>query len=114
LKETKTPLPELIDDEYLSETMEGQQPENTPSRLEFNVLLIKLWDLREQSRIDEIKFLDIGGRYSRKELGSTLDYISELDNFLERLPFHLRRDDNMPASRNESCFQLQGRVIRAM
>jgi hypothetical protein len=114
LKDTRLPLPELIDDRYLSEAAEGRQPENTPSRMNFFVLLIKLWDLREKSRIDEIKFLNIGGRYSGKELGSTLDYISELDNFLECLPFHLRRDDRLPASRDESCFQLQGRVLKAM
>jgi len=113
-KDIKVPLPQLIDDEYLSETGEGLQPQGIPSRIHFSVLLIKLWDLRERARIDEIKFLDIGGKYSGKELGSTLDYISQLDHFVECLPFYLRRDDNPAASRNESCFQLQGRVINAM
>ena len=115
-RDTPVPLPELIDDEYLSETSEGQQPQSVPSRLAFFVYAMKLLDIRERSRIVETQYLNIGRRRSSgQELGSTLDLISDLDRFLEDLPPYLRRDHAfaITAYGNETYFQLQAKVLNA-
>ncbi|KAF4629417.1 hypothetical protein G7Y89_g8733 [Cudoniella acicularis] len=115
-KDTAVPLPELIDDEYLSETNEGQQPQNVPSCLAFFAYAMKLLDIRAKFLIDETQYLNIGRRkYSGQKLGATLDLISDLDRFLEALPPHLRTDHTFafPESGNETCFKLQARILKA-
>jgi hypothetical protein len=115
-RDTPVPLPDLIDDVYLSETTEGRQPQSIPSRMAFFVQLMKLWDLREKSRINETQFLNTRRKYSGQDLGATLDYISDLDRLLKSLPPYLQRDESIlyPAPGAETCFQLQGRVLKAM
>jgi hypothetical protein len=116
LKHTPVPLPELIDDEYLSETNEGLQPQNVPSRLAFFFYAIKLHNIREKTRIPGTKYLNSGRkRYSGQELGAMVDVTSDLDTFLEDLPPYLRNDhaSAYPVSGNEVCFKLQARVLRA-
>jgi chromatin segregation and condensation protein Rec8/ScpA/Scc1 (kleisin family) len=115
-KNTPVPIPEPIDDEYLCETGEGQQPQGLPSRLEFFVYAMKLLDIKAKSRIAETQHLITGRkRYSAEELGASLDMVSDLDQFLEDLPIYLQRDREfaLPESRNETCFKLQARVLRA-
>ena len=48
-RENPVPTPEAIDDEYLSETDEGRQPQGVPSRLSFFVYALKLLDTGEIS-----------------------------------------------------------------
>ena len=48
-KNTPVPMPEPIDDEYLWETSEGQQPQGLPSRLAFFVYAMKLLDIKAKS-----------------------------------------------------------------
>ncbi|OBT71809.1 hypothetical protein VF21_09376 [Pseudogymnoascus sp. 05NY08] len=115
-KDTSVPLPQLIDDEYLSKTDEGQQPHNIPSRLTFFVYAIKLLNIRERSRVVETQKVktDRAG-YSGQELGATLDLISDLDHFVETLPTYLQVDHGyaLLESVDKTCFQLQARVLKA-
>jgi hypothetical protein len=106
-------MPELIDDEYLSETGEGKQPQGVPSRLAFFVYGMKLLDIREnfQSHLLKTRSRTSSGQ----ELGTVLDLVSDLDHFLDSLPPYLRTDHaySPPASGNEDCFKLQARVLKA-
>ena len=115
-KDTSVPLPQLIDDEYLSKTDEGQQPHNIPSRLTFFVYAMTLLNIRERSRVVETQNVktDRAG-YSGQELGATLDLISDLDHFFETLPTYLQVDHShgLLESVDEACFQLQARVLKA-
>lgn len=108
------PLPECIDDEYLSEgTNEGSQPLNTPSCLTYFIYSIRLLDVR---RTVEDQHETQGKKPNDGyELGATLDIISELDRFLEALPPHLQTDypSALSGKREESCFELQARVLKA-
>jgi hypothetical protein len=54
-KDSPVPLPALIDDEYLSEIVEGQQPQSIPSRLGFFVYMIKLINIREKLPTDKVR-----------------------------------------------------------
>jgi hypothetical protein len=115
-KDTPVPLPELIDDEYLSNMKEGQQPQNIPSRLTFFVYAMKLLNIREKSRVIETKKTNTGWTgYSGQDLGASLDLLSDLDHFVETLPLYLRVDyaPSLLESANKSCFQLQARVLKA-
>lgn len=115
-KDPLVPLPQLIDDEYLSKTDEGRQPHNIPSRLTFFVYAIKLLNIREKSQVigtQNIKSNKAG--YSGKELGATIDLISDLDHFLETLPTYLQVEEGHTAlkSVNEASFRLQAEVLKA-
>ena len=107
------PLPAFIDDEYLLEIGEGQQPPWLPSRLEFFAHGMKLLQLRERSLRHSEK--DPDKESSGLELGIVLDVVTELDRYLEALPSHLRIN-NVSASgstMHNNCFRLQARVLKA-
>jgi hypothetical protein len=120
-KDSPVPLPALIDDEYLSEIVEGQQPQNIPSRLGFFVYMIKLINIREKLPTDKVRNAPIGQkRFPGQDIDTTIQLLTELDRFVETLPSHLRADHAsdhprfvLPASRNDNCFKLQTRVIEA-
>lgn len=115
LPDIPVPLPELVDDEYLSETGKGKQPQSVPSRLEFFARATELLNIRERLPLVESYHHSTGRkRYSGKALGDTLDLLSDLDHFLEALPPYLRTDHTFafPASANEDCFRLQAQVLK--
>lgn len=115
-KDTSVPLPQLIDDEYLSKTDEGHQPHNIPSRLTFFIYAIKLLNIRERSRVVETQKVKADrAAYSGQELGATLDLISDLDHFVETLPTYLQVDHGHALLEpvDETYFQLQARVLKA-
>ncbi|KAF5250764.1 hypothetical protein FANTH_4036 [Fusarium anthophilum] len=105
------PLPEPIDDEYLSEVDEGCQPENSPSRMAFFVYNMKLFNI-----LDDIlsQFYSHGYQnVTQDETVKLAEYLrdiprlcSELDNFLESLPSHLKIDcdTGTPEEESSSCF----------
>lgn len=116
LKNESIHLPELIDDEYLSDAKEGQQPQNVPSRLTFFIYAMKLLDIREKSRIFEAEMINTRRTgYTGQELGATLDLISDIDRFFSTLPPYLQVDHTIGLlkSTDEACFQLQARVLKA-
>ncbi|RDW77811.1 hypothetical protein BP6252_05864 [Coleophoma cylindrospora] len=110
------PIPAEIDDEYLSDTQDGRQPSGISSRLSFLV-----WNLRLNSFLIKVDFLETrsathsttAGKID--DLGVILDVNSELDQFLEGLPNHLRTEDDAIFSldRQNDCFVLQARVLKS-
>ena len=120
-RDSPVPLPALIDDEYLSETGEGQQPRNLPSRLELLVYGIKLINIRKKLQTNEVQNTAMGKRrFYGQDINTTLQLMTELDSFVETLPYHLRADHAsdhsrfvLPASGSENCFKLQTRVLEA-
>jgi hypothetical protein len=113
---TPIPLPIPIDDEYLSETNEGKQPHNLPSRLSFLTYAMKLVDTRRKMGPTEPQNVyNNGTRYSGQELGATLDALSGLDRFLEDLPPYLQCDHpfTFPPAAGAACFRLQARVLKS-
>ncbi|KAF5681232.1 hypothetical protein FHETE_21 [Fusarium heterosporum] len=96
------PLPEPIDDEYLSESDEGCQPENSPSRISFFIHSMKLFDI-----LDEVLRLfyshgyqnlaDDGTVIPAQYLSDLPRLCSELDQFVENLPDHLKPGSYMGA-----------------
>ncbi|CAM1503242.1 Fc.00g080180.m01.CDS01 [Cosmosporella sp. VM-42] len=116
LGENPVLIPEAIDDEYLSDTSDGQQPRGVPSYLEFFVYSLKMLDIRQKFATAEPKHLETGEKsYSGEELGHVLDTISDLDRFLKTLPPHLQADltSANPSSYRETCFRLQASVLKA-
>ena len=114
-RDTPVPVPASIDDEYLSATGKGQQPEGTPSRLEFFARVLKFLDIRERLQAFEIYRPAKQGIAINleKDLSTVLELNMEIDRFCEELPPHLLIDDNSDTARVQSCFELQSRVLRA-
>lgn len=113
------PLPQAIDDEYLQETGEGEQPENIPSRVSFYVEYIKLC---ETICGDVLAVLYTTGPEDNKDdKPKSSQYMTELpnlcarmDEFFKALPAHLK-DENYSASDNvamNKCFCSQGLFLR--
>jgi hypothetical protein len=114
------PLPKPIDDEYLSEFDEGCQPENSPSRIAFFIYNMKLFDV-----LDEIlckfyshgyqKLAQDGTVTSSQYLSDVPRLCSELDQFVESLPGHLKADRDMGALEDESasCFHMQAMILKS-
>jgi len=121
-RDTPVPLPAPIDDEHLSETEEGQQPRNVPSRLELFIYGIKLNRIRGKLPTNKVQNNANGKRiFSGQDIGITLQLMAELDRFIETLPHHLRTDHQSiehssfvpPALGKDNCFELQARVLKA-
>ncbi|KAF5971920.1 hypothetical protein FBULB1_8970 [Fusarium bulbicola] len=89
------PLPEPIDDEYLSEVDEGRQPENSPSRMAFFFYSHGYQNVTQDETVKLAEYLRDIPRLC-----------SELDHFLESLPSHLKTDcdTGTPEDESSSCF----------
>jgi hypothetical protein len=112
-RESSVPLPELIDDKYLSETIEAKQPSGIPSSLTYFVYAMKLLDIMDKFYAIE-NSNNLGSRsWSGQHLGATIDIISHLDRFLTTLPSYLKvaRPFAQPISENKTCFQLQAKTL---
>ena len=114
-RDTPIPLPTPIDDEYLSTTTQGRQPENVPSRLDFFIYALKLLGILE--RLQTYEHCRHGDQHNTthggKDLGDMLSLITDLDSFSQELPSHLQSGDNTRPPNSTSCFELQGRVLKA-
>jgi hypothetical protein len=114
------PSPEPIDDEYLSEFDEGHQPENSPSRITFFIYNLKLFDI-----LDEVLRTFYSHGYQNLAQDGTVtpsQYLSdvprlcsELDQFVEGLPSHLKVNHNMGAVEDDSasCFHMQAMIVKS-
>lgn len=117
------PLPQEIDDEYLSVTGEGRQPEGLPSRLTFNLLGVKttsvIDDMRAMRFTPNSKRAAASGSSrstSGPDPGAILQINSRLEDIIQSLPPHL---DISLGSINQgltdeqlAVFRFQGRVFR--
>ncbi|KAA8647674.1 fungal specific transcription factor domain-containing protein [Aspergillus tanneri] len=108
---------EMRHDEYLSESEEGHQPENIPSRLAFFNHYITLCDI---SRDIMDRLNAVGGNSSEQNgITALTQYLSEmpklclrLDEFLGGLPSHLENHVYGIHGLLEDCFHMQGQILR--
>ena len=113
-RDAPVPLLAAIDDEYLSTTIQGRQPENVPSRLDFFIYTLKLLGIREKFQSFELSRDDSQHitTHMGRDLGDMLDLITELDTFCQELPLHLQTSGNVTSIKSDSCFELQSRVLK--
>ncbi|OBS20254.1 hypothetical protein FPOA_06639 [Fusarium poae] len=113
------PLPEPIDDEYLSEVNEGCQPENIPSRIDFFIHSIRLFEVLDETLS---RFYSNGYQRPGQDRTSTsFQYLediprlcSKLDIVVAGLPAHLVLDGTMEAANEStSCFRMQAMVLKS-
>lgn len=116
------PLP--IDDQYLSTTGEGSQPDGVPARVAHSVYSLKSVDI-----LDEMRTVVFTARLKASQASpNNTDFIgpdpsallrlnSRIDDYLNDAPAHLRPDadfSSMDITQDDMiCFQIQGRVLRS-
>ncbi|KAL2147643.1 hypothetical protein VTI28DRAFT_8097 [Corynascus sepedonium] len=117
---TQTAPPLAIDEEYLSTTGEGHQPEGLPSRLDMMTFTLKtveiLEEMKSARRAPGIKLKHAGDEITMPDPTNLLSVNAKIDDLLEGLPEHLRPDaDYSKMLLNEDavkCFRIQSHAIR--
>ncbi|KAK4464105.1 activator of stress genes 1 [Cladorrhinum samala] len=117
---SQPPLPLAIDDEYLSATEEGSQPDGVPSRMDLAIYSTNIIAIMEAmhspERTPRLKLAHGGIEHSVPDPSAILRLNSMIDDFLDGLPAHLRpgADYSRMMIRQEdySYFAMQGQVIR--
>ncbi|KAF6832159.1 transcriptional regulatory protein [Colletotrichum musicola] len=110
------PVPATIDDEYLSETVEGEQPRNRPSYLVFFVHSLELFDVLGDVLA---KFYEDADDHTAGELSQSLSDVlrlsSRLDDISDSFPPYTREeacltdyDDDLAA-----CLQMQANILKS-
>ncbi|KAK4160387.1 activator of stress genes 1 [Cladorrhinum sp. PSN259] len=118
---SQLPLPLAIDDEYLSTTEEGSQPDGVPSRLDLAIYSHKIGILMEamhsQDRNARLKLSHGSIEHSVPDPSGILRLNSMIDDFLDELPEHLRpnADYSRMAVRQEDIpyFMMQSQVMKS-
>jgi hypothetical protein len=117
-KKYSVPIPSCIDDEYLSDVGQGMQPPGRPSRLVFFVQSLALFDLL----FEILQTFYSAGESEAENKGEDLEVSdhflqlsSKLDNFVSRLPDHLKEGHESTIFDEEtaSCFQMQANIIKS-
>ncbi|KAK1756351.1 activator of stress genes 1 [Echria macrotheca] len=116
------PLPLYIDDQYLSSTHEGRQPEKTPARVAHSIyslgLIQTLDDMRAEVLAGRRKASNgpSGNADVLPDSGNLLRIYSRLEDQLNNAPAHLQPDADyasMPVTEDDiACFKVQSRVLR--
>ncbi|KAK3899897.1 activator of stress genes 1 [Staphylotrichum tortipilum] len=117
---TQIPPPLGIDEEYLSTTGEGRQPEGVPSRMDmilYSTKVLKILDeMRTAARAPRLKINSPGDDFTVPDPSALLHVNSQIDDMLEGLPPHLRQGaDYSRWSLTEDAikyFQTQSQAIR--
>jgi hypothetical protein len=118
---TGPPLPQSIDEEYLSATDEGQQPDALPARVVMNV-----FGVRTAAIVDDMRAMRAASQASCKappssnlfgpDPGAILRFNSRIEDVLQDTPYHLRPDADHPSlglsEEQSAVFRYQGRVLR--
>ncbi|KAK2688920.1 hypothetical protein QWA68_012498 [Fusarium oxysporum] len=102
------PLPEPIDDEYLSEVDEGCQPEDSPSRITFFVYNMKLFEI-----LDDIlsKFYSHGYQnFAQDEPVKSAQYLSDIPRLCSELDHFL---EGTVEDESASCFHMQAMILKS-
>ena len=101
-------------DAYCAPAMPQSDRNTMTSQLDFFVCTLKLLRIIDRVPLAEAHFLKSGVN-SGQALGSVLDMNSDLDQFCEELPQHLRANTaSISSSRGyRECFELQANVLRA-
>ena len=117
---TKAPLPLAIDDEYLSTTEEGRQPDGIPSRLELVHITAKTLEvvdeMRNALRAPSLKIKHWDEDVTVPDPTAVLRVNSQIDDLFQGLPPHLRVNadySKMPLNDDEvKFFRIQTHAIR--
>ncbi|KAK4441998.1 fungal-specific transcription factor domain-containing protein, partial [Podospora aff. communis PSN243] len=118
---TGPPFPQSIDDEYLSATEEGRQPDALPARVAMNVF----W-ARTAAIIEDMRAMRATSHGSSKvspaanlfgpDPGAILRLNSRIEDVLRDMPYHLRPDADYTSlglsEEQAAVFRYQGRVLR--
>ncbi|KAK4225671.1 activator of stress genes 1 [Podospora fimiseda] len=118
---SQLPLPLPIDDEYLSTTEEGSQPEGLPSRLDLAIYsqkMVSIMDaMHSQDRTHRLKFSHGAVEHSVPDPSAILRLNSMIDDFLDTLPEHLRPNADysrmMVCQEDISYFMTQSQVLKS-
>ncbi|KAL2130112.1 hypothetical protein VTI74DRAFT_6891 [Chaetomium olivicolor] len=120
LTQSQVPLPLAIDEEYLSTTEEGRQPDGIPSRIEMINYIISTMDVLEEMRAvlraPRLKVGRADDEFSVPDPTALLRINSKLDYLLEGMPPHLRVNADLSALQLTDdavqCFRIQAHAIR--
>jgi hypothetical protein len=108
--ETACPLPQMIDDEYLSEEDDGSQPEGRPSLMEALAATVKIFALITEAR--EANIASFTRPLQMSELTKVLQLNDSLSKIEMDLPDHLKwyceSRTNAPP---DSVFRFQAEVV---
>jgi len=116
---TAPPLPQGIDDEHLSATEEGQQPDNLPSRLNFSVYWVKIVSIlediramRQTVRSNHKAHSTSNGPSLGPDPSDILRINSRIEDLIEGAPAHIRIDaDNTGLNEAQAAvFRYQGEL----
>lgn len=114
------PTPKLIDDEYLSNTIENEQPEGIPSNLGMFVSSCKLFELLEEilrsfysgDPTPDLSKHETASSMAKSLIEPVLQYNRRLDDFLNTVPPYLRISDNADVfAFNNNSLDLQKQVL---
>lgn len=117
---TQVPPPLAVDEEYLSATEEGRQPEGVPSLMDLTLysskILEVLNEMRAAARAPQLKLKTSGDEFTVPDPTALLRVNSRIDDLFDGLPPHLRHDadySKMPLNENLiKCFQTQSHAVR--
>ncbi|KAK9234213.1 fungal-specific transcription factor domain-containing protein [Lipomyces kononenkoae] len=113
------PLPAPIDDEYLSETAEGRQPANKPSRITFFIHTLQLQEILEKLHDIEAKYIAYPNKVrtwncSIRTLKCDIDeFLQEVEHFELWLPHYLHADESPPGRYEDPCLQTQATTLKS-
>jgi len=116
-KSYSTPVPSLIDDEYLRMEGDGTQPQNVPSRMGLFVSSCRLFEIL--SDILSLFYADSQNTPLESELCvqqmvlDLLGFNRRLDSFITSIPDYLKtaHSSQVVVSDKDSCINLQQQVL---
>lgn len=112
-----TPMPSLIDDEYLCTDGEGIQPKGVNSRMGLFVYSCRLFEILKDI-LSSFYAVDassepIGESRLHSMVSEVLNFNRRLDDFITSLPNYLKTAKSSPVNMSErnSCTNLQQQVL---
>jgi len=114
------PIPKLIDDEYLSNTIENEQPAGIPSNLGLFVSSCRLFELLEEilrsfysgDPTPDLSKHETASSMAKSLIEPVLQYNRRLDDFLANVPPYLRISENADIlAFNNNSLELQKQVL---
>lgn len=112
----QAPVPQPIDDQYLSRTKEGRQPDSIPSIIALPIHTVKLAPILDDCRAVSIARGSQASGYRGPDPLTVLSINSRLDQYLDDMPEHLKVDADMSkyaiGEAEIFTFRMQGHVLR--
>ncbi len=112
------PRPAEIDDEYLSETGEGAQPDGIPSIIAAFIHTLRLINIRRNAEPVLHTITHGGADLVNRNLGALVEINTTLDELVQQLPDFLRKSDlpsdgprGVAETPGTACFQMQSDAL---